>query len=103
AGEAAAHATRVIERAAAAEQRREEVREITADVEAARATACATAAREVLLPAGRRRKVLSLFPVRAELVIGLALLRIRQNLVRLVGFLEPVLGTLGLVLVGVEL
>ena len=105
----AAAATTAAKRCAATEQRREEIGKIrpaasattTTATEAARATAAA--AREMLFPLRRRLEILPGLPVGAELVVGLALLRIRQDLVGLVGFLEPVFRALRLVLVRVEL
>src|SRR6185503_14742719 len=71
---------------------------IATGLEPATATAKAAPA-EVRLPARRWREILAGLPVRAELVVGLALLRVGQDLVGLVGLLEPVLGALRLVLV----
>jgi hypothetical protein len=92
---------RTAERAARAEQLREEVAEL------AGLLAAEFAARELkaLAPVGRRTEVLALAPVGTELVVGGALLRVLQHLVRFLEFLElllcvPLLAHVGMVLAG---
>src|SRR5262249_50796986 len=80
------------ERTALPEQRGEEI----AEVALAAATAIAAERRrgelEITTPVRRRTELLSGAPVRAELIVGGASLRILQDLVRLLHFLEFLLG-----------
>src|SRR5205085_11586696 len=105
---AAAAPRRAGGRAAAAEQGLEEVAGIEAFAGAERAAAAeraalAAAELESRVPVRRRLELLAGLPVAAHLVVRGALLRVLQDLVRLVDLLEALLGVLLLRDVGVVL
>src|SRR6185436_1678792 len=82
------------ERTALAEQGGEEVAEVRILAAGAPAAERRRGELEVATPVGRRPEFLAGAPVRAELIVGSAALRVLQDLVRLLHFLELLLGVL---------